>query len=79
MDQLPLPFDDGNPPWLAAGEFLTIAEAAERVRCNERTIRRAIDTGQLRAARVRGRSRSRGGYRIRPADLESWLFDEHDE
>jgi excisionase family DNA binding protein len=30
--------------------YLTIAEAAGRVRCHERTIRRAIDRGALRAA-----------------------------
>ena len=46
---------------------LTIAEAARRVRCCERTIRRAIDAGDLRAGRIRGRGGSRGGYRIRPA------------
>lgn len=68
MTQLPLPFVDD-------GELLTISEAAARVRCCERTIRRAIDSGDLRAGRVRGRAHSHGGYRIRPADLEGWLFD----
>ena len=57
-------------------EYLTIAEAAERVRCCERTIRRAIDSGALRAGRVRGERGSRGGFRIRPADLDAWLFDD---
>src|SRR4051794_6552178 len=35
-----------------APEFLTIAEAAQRVRCCERTIRRAIDSGALRTGRI---------------------------
>ena len=54
--------------------FLTIAEAARRVRCCERTIRRAIDSGALRAGKVGGSRGSRGGYRIRPADLEAWVY-----
>lgn len=56
-------------------DYLTIAEAAAKVRCNERTIRRAIASGELRAGRVRGGGSSRGGYRIRPRDLDDWLFD----
>jgi excisionase family DNA binding protein len=55
-------------------EYLTIAEAAERVRCCERTIRRAIDCGELRAGRVRGANSTRGFFRIRPRDLDEWLF-----
>ncbi|MFL5845306.1 MAG: helix-turn-helix domain-containing protein [Solirubrobacteraceae bacterium] len=55
-------------------EYLTVAEAAERVRCCERTIRRAILGGELRAGRVRGGGSTRGGYRIRPADLDRWVF-----
>jgi hypothetical protein len=37
---------------VSAAAFLTIAEAAAHVRCCERTIRRAIDSGVLRAGRV---------------------------
>jgi excisionase family DNA binding protein len=59
-----------------APELLTIAEAAQRVRCCERTIRRAIESGALRAGRVRAGRLSRGAVRIRPADLEAWLFGE---
>ncbi len=59
-----------------AGEFLTIAEAARRVRCCERTVRRAVDSGTLRAGRVRAGRFSRGAIRIRPADLDAWLFAE---
>lgn len=64
---------DAGPPRFAV-EYVTIAEAAERVRCCERTIRRAIDSGALRAGRVRGDRGVRGGWRIRPADLERWLY-----
>jgi excisionase family DNA binding protein len=66
---LQLPLD--SPP---SCEYLTIAEAAERVRCCERTIRRAIDSGALRAGRVRGERDSRGDYVIRLADLDAWLY-----
>lgn len=62
-----------------AGELLTIAEAARRVRCCERTIRRAVDDGGLRAGRVRATRRSRGAIRIRAVDLDAWLFAEEDE
>jgi len=34
--------------------FMTIAQAARRVRCSERTVRRAIDSGALRAGHQRG-------------------------
>ncbi len=54
--------------------FLTIAEAARRVRCCERTIRRAIESGVLRAGRVRSGRGSRGGFRIRSGDLEAWMY-----
>ncbi len=72
-DQLELPlFVAADPPLDAA--FLTIAEAARRVRCCERTIRRAIDGGVLRAGRVHSGQGSRGGFRIRPRDLEAWMY-----
>ena len=54
--------------------FLTIAEAAQRVRCCERTIRRAIDSGALRPGRVHAVDGKRGGFRIRPVDLETWMY-----
>lgn len=72
MEQLQFRVDAPAP--VIAVEYLTIEEAAQRVRCCERTIRRAIDSGALRAGRVRGEPGSRGGYRIRPADLDAWLF-----
>jgi excisionase family DNA binding protein len=74
LGQLELSPADG--PGGPVGEYLTIAEAARRVRCCERTIRWAIDSGALRAGRIRGERGSRGGFRIRPADLETWLFDD---
>jgi excisionase family DNA binding protein len=75
VEQLPLPFpsDPGSDP-----EYLTVAEAAERLRCCERTIRRAIDRGALRAGRLRGANAARGSYRIRRADLDAWLFSDDD-
>jgi excisionase family DNA binding protein len=78
-NQLSLPFptdpDTGtDEPRFAAVEFLTIAEAAAVVRCCERTVRRAIDTGELRAGRLRGQPGSRGGFRIRRADLDAWMY-----
>ncbi len=50
-DQLELPFIAANEAQPAV-DFLTIAEAARRERCCERTIRRAIESGVLRAGRV---------------------------
>jgi excisionase family DNA binding protein len=71
MAQLSFPFpsEPGSEP-----ESLTVAEAAMRVHCCERTIRRAIDRGALRAGRVRGVNPARGSYRIRRDDLDDWLY-----
>ena len=66
-----LSFGEAEP---VVAEYLTVAEAARRVRCCERTIRRAIDSGALRAGRIRGDRGRRGGWRIRTADLDAWLF-----
>jgi excisionase family DNA binding protein len=73
MTQLPLSFD---PDRREDPAFLTIAEAAERLRLCERTVRRAIDNGNLRAARVRGTRSDRGVWRIRAADLEAWIWED---
>jgi excisionase family DNA binding protein len=51
-----------------------VVEIPERLRCCERTIRRAIDRGALLAGRLRGATAARGSYRIRRADLDAWLF-----
>ena len=71
MEQLQLTPERGGD-----AAFLTIPDAARRVRCCERTIRRAIDSGALRAGKISGARGSRGGYRIRPADLEIWMFSD---
>jgi excisionase family DNA binding protein len=76
VTQLELPLAGAPPSSAVPSGYLTIAEAAERVRCCERRIRRAIESGALRAGRIRGERGSRGGYRIRPADLDAWLFDD---
>jgi excisionase family DNA binding protein len=68
MTQLPLPLSSGDDA------YLTVAEAAARLLCCERTIRRAIESGALRAGRIRDGRRSQGAWRIRPVDLEAWLF-----
>lgn len=49
-------------------EFLTVAEAAEILKVHPRTIKRAIDSGALRASEI-----AAGKWRIRPADLEAWI------
>lgn len=72
-EQLGLDLTNREEPRFSTG-YLTIAEAARRVRCCERTIRRAIDTGALRAGRVRGGGSSRGGFRIAAQDLDEWLY-----
>ena len=59
MTQFELPFDDDLVPEASSPGYLTIAEAAKIVRCYERTIRRAIDRGALRAGRVRGANAAR--------------------
>ncbi|MCU1150998.1 MULTISPECIES: helix-turn-helix domain-containing protein [Stenotrophomonas] len=48
---------------------MTVAEAAEQSACSAKTIRRAINTGQLTAVRLGSSARS---DRIHPADLEDW-------
>lgn len=75
MTQMNLPFglDEEDPRGPA---YLTIAEAAAHVRVCERTVRRAIDHGNLRAACVRGSHAERGAWRIRRADLERWIWDD---
>ena len=75
MTQLPLPFDAGEPDH-GPRTFLTIAEAAEQLQVCERTVRRAIDAGVLRAARVHGTRAERGCWRIHRDDLARWLYEE---
>lgn len=48
-------------------DLLTAQEAAAHLRCHEKTVRRMILAGKLRATRVAGR------YLIDPADLPTTL------
>lgn len=48
---------------------MTLAEAAERSACSPKTIRRAIDAGQLVAVRLGASAKS---DRIHPTDLDDW-------
>jgi excisionase family DNA binding protein len=74
MAQLSFPFPADDVPSGSSPEYLTVAEAAARLHCCERTIRRAIDRGALRAGRVRGANAARGSYRILRSDLDTWLY-----
>lgn len=47
--------------------LLTLAEAALRTRFSAKTLRRAIESGELVAFKVRGR------WRIRDEALEAWI------
>jgi excisionase family DNA binding protein len=78
MAQLSFPMpDDGRSG--GRSEYVTVAEAAAELHCHERTIRRAIDRGALRAGRVRGANAARGSWRIRREDLDAWLYAEPPE
>lgn len=52
-----------NSPWMV------VREAAEYCRCSEKTIYRAVDANQLKAARVGGRR----ALRFRAEHLDHWL------
>jgi excisionase family DNA binding protein len=56
---------DSSPAWLP------LTEAAEHAGFATKTLRRAIDAGELRASKVRGR------WRVAVADLEAWLDRGH--
>ncbi len=47
--------------------ILTIQEVAERMRCEHRTVRRAIKTGQLEAALIGGR------WLVREEAVDAWF------
>jgi excisionase family DNA binding protein len=51
----------------------TVAQAAEIVNVSEKTVRRWIDDGDLRAITPRRTGRRRGPVRIAPADLEDFI------
>jgi len=52
-------------------KLLSIKEAAKRLGVNERTVRRWIEAGQIRAVKKQGRGGRKGVYFIPEAELES--------
>lgn len=75
MVQLSFPMpDDGRSGGRSA--YVPVAEAAQELRCHERTIRRAINRGALRAGRVRGANAARRSWAHRREDLDAWLYAE---
>lgn len=61
----------GRPP-MAAGEFLTVSQVAERTHASHNLVRRWITSGKLRAS-LWGDSRR---YRVHSTDLEKFLRGE---
>jgi len=59
-DHVQTPFDDLEPQ-----AVLYVAEVAERLRVDERSVRRAIERGELRASRA-------CGLRVLAADAAAW-------
>lgn len=53
----------------AADRLMTLAQAADNCACSPKTLRRAIDAGQLVACRLGQGPKS---DRIHPADLNAW-------
>jgi excisionase family DNA binding protein len=53
----------------------TVAETARILALSEKTVRRRIDDGLLRAIRPRPDDSRRGPVRIAPADLEDFIRD----
>ncbi len=49
------------------GEILTIQEVAERMRCEHRTVRRAIRSGELEAALIGGK------WLVREEAVDAWF------
>jgi excisionase family DNA binding protein len=58
---------DPEAPTAAPSEFMTVREVANIVKLHEKVIRRAYESGELRAYKPRGR------IRIRRSDVEAWL------
>lgn len=52
-----------------AGKLLTVAEAADLSACSTKTLRRAIDAGQLKVCRL---GQSAKSDRVHPNDLSAW-------
>lgn len=54
-------------------EILTVRELAERFKVSEKTVRRAIKAGRLRAAKLGGDAANGGVWRIALADARAWF------
>lgn len=54
-------------------QLLTVRETAERLNVSEKTVRRLLRSGEIRAVQLGG---PRSAIRIDPAELEAWLYDE---
>lgn len=52
-----------------AGKLLTVAEAADLSACSTKTLRRAINAGQLKVCRL---GQSAKSDRVHPNDLSAW-------
>jgi excisionase family DNA binding protein len=50
-------------------EILTVEEVASRCKLNPKTIKRAIDRGELKASQLA----TRGGWRVIETDMWAWL------
>jgi excisionase family DNA binding protein len=50
-------------------DLLTVDQVAERCHVSTKTVRRAIDRGELRASRLA----TRGAWVVRAGDFEAWL------
>lgn len=53
----------------SGNKLLTLAQAAELSACSKKTLRRAIDAGELATVRL---GQSAKSDRIHPADLDTW-------
>src|SRR4051794_25122847 len=70
---LPSPVDDRSDarfsPGFGGSDLLTVDQVAERCHVSTKTVRRAIDRGELRASRLA----TRGAWVVRAGDFEAWL------
>ena len=56
-----------------SGDYLTVAEVAEELRCSVATVKRRIHSGELPAVQLGG---PRSPLRVRRDELEEWLTEE---
>jgi excisionase family DNA binding protein len=57
------------------GEFLTVAETANLLRCSEPTVRRRIRAGEIPAVKL---GEGRSAIRIDAGELAYWLYQRED-